>query len=220
MSWLNLPNAITLGRIVLAVVAAPLILTDGFWIRIAAFTVFLVAAVSDLVDGRLARSRNLITDFGKLADPLADKLLLAATFFSFFALSHWLERETPFPWWGGVLPLWVMVVIFGREIFITVFRGFAAKRGVVLAAGTAGKLKAVFQSIATGAVILWYAAHSATRELGWDSAFWTGFWLPFHRWFSIVSLGIAVALTVWSLIVYLRTFARLDLQKKGGGSGG
>ena len=213
MSWLNLPNAITLGRIVLAVVLAPLLLTDSFAVRAAAFAVFLAAAISDIVDGNLARSRNLITDFGKLADPLADKLLLVCTFVPFYLLSHGWEPQTPFPWFGGVLPLWIMIVIFGREGFITVFRGFAAKRGVVLAAGQAGKLKAAFQAIATGAIIVWYALQSAARDYGWESAFWNGFWLTFHRWFSILSLAIAVFLTVWSLAVYLNTFRTLDLQR-------
>src|ERR1044071_5310827 len=97
MPWLNLPNAITLGRIALAVLLAPMILTDGLGVRLAAFIVFLIAAFSDLVDGRLARSRNLVTDFGKLADPLADKLLLASTFITFYWLSHGGEPATAFP---------------------------------------------------------------------------------------------------------------------------
>src|SRR4028119_2221553 len=139
MAWLNLPNAITIGRIVLAALLAPMILTDSFSVRLAAFVVFLIAAFSDMVDGNLARSRNLITDFGKLADPLADKLLLACTFAPFYLLSHGMEPETAFPWFGKTFPLWMLVVVFGREIFITVFRSFAARRGVVLAAGKGGE---------------------------------------------------------------------------------
>ncbi|HZG42320.1 MAG TPA: CDP-alcohol phosphatidyltransferase family protein, partial [Longimicrobium sp.] len=75
MAWRNLPNAITLGRIVLALVVAPMLMTDAFSWRLGAFIVFLAAAFSDLWDGHLARSRNLVSDFGKLMDPLADKLL-------------------------------------------------------------------------------------------------------------------------------------------------
>jgi len=216
VGWWNLPNAITIGRIVLAALLAPLVLTDSFSVRLAAFVVFLVAAFSDMVDGRLARSRNLITDFGKLADPLADKLLLACTFVPFYLLSHGMEPETPFPWFGNTLPLWILIVIFGRELFVTVFRGYAARRGVVLAAGKAGKLKAVFQNIATGAVIFWYALHSTARAHGWmGRSFWEGVWLPFHRWFAILNLAVAVILTVYSLVVYLQTFRTLDLQRKG-----
>ena len=215
MANLNLPNAITLGRIVLALVVAPLVLHESFDARLLAFILFLVAAFSDMVDGRLARSRNLITDFGKLADPLADKLLLAATFIPFYLLSHGMEPGTPFPWFGGTLPLWIMVAIFGREIFITVFRGYAARRGIVLAAGSAGKLKAVFQNITTGAIIFWYALQTAADENGWDSRFWNGFWEPFHWVFAAGTLALATLLTLWSLVVYLRSFRTLDLQRKG-----
>ena len=216
MTWLNLPNAITLGRIGLALLLAPMLLTDSFAVRLAAFVVFLVAAFSDLVDGKLARSRNLITDFGKLVDPLADKLLLASTFITFYWLSHGGEPETAFPWFGNdpKLPWWIVAILFGRELFITVFRGYAAKRGVVLAAGRAGKLKAVFQNIATGAIIFWYALMSASREHAWDTRFWNGLWVPFHRFFAIATLIIAVVLTVWSLGVYLNSFRTLDLERK------
>lgn len=206
MGWRNLPNAITLGRIVLAVLVGPLVMYDGSTLRAVAFVVFLAAAFSDLWDGHLARSRNLITDFGKLMDPLADKLLLVANFIPFLLLSHGWEPETPAPV-PGPLFLAALVIIFGRELFVTGFRGYAARRGVVLAAGSAGKLKAVFQNIFCGAAIVWYALHSAARERGWaGGAFWEGIWLPFHRWFTVATLLVAVGLTVYSLAVYLRTF--------------
>ena len=214
MTWLNLPNVITLGRIGLALLLAPMLLTDAFPVRLAACVVFLIAAFSDLVDGKLARSRNLITDFGKLVDPLADKLLLAITFIVFYRRSHGGEPATAFPWFGNTLPWWILAILFGRELFITVFRGYAAKRGVVLAAGRAGKLKAVFQNIATGAIIFWYALMSASREHAWDTRFWNGFWVPFHRVFAIATLVIAVVLTLWSLGVYLNSFRTLDLERK------
>ncbi|HEY0036683.1 MAG TPA: CDP-alcohol phosphatidyltransferase family protein [Longimicrobium sp.] len=212
MAWRNLPNAITLGRIVLALVVAPMIVTDAFSWRLAGFIVFLAAAFSDLWDGHLARSRNLVSDFGKLMDPLADKLLLALTFIPFYLLSHGWEPHTRFPWFGGVLPLWVLIVIFGREIFITVFRGYAARRGVILAAGKAGKLKAVFQNIFVGAAIFWYALQSAARENAWGTPFWN-FWQKFHAGFTMVSLAIAVILTVYSLYVYLRDFGILGRKR-------
>jgi CDP-diacylglycerol--glycerol-3-phosphate 3-phosphatidyltransferase len=212
-TWRNLPNAITLGRIILAAVVAPMLLTDSFAWRLGAFVVFLVAAFSDLWDGHLARSRNLISDFGKLMDPLADKLLLAATFVPFYVLSHWKEPDTRFPWFGWELPLWIVLIIFGREAFITVFRGFAARRGVVLAAGKAGKLKAVFQNIFIGAAIFWYALQSASREYRWDTPLWRG-WQWFHAAFTMVALAIAVVLTVYSLYVYLRDFGALSGKRR------
>lgn len=210
MAWRNLPNAITLGRIVLALGVAPMLMTDHSGWRIAAFVVFLAAAFSDLWDGHLARSRNLVSDFGKLMDPLADKLLLGLTFVPFYVLNHYTERGTPFPWLGWTFPLWIVVVIFGREAFITVFRGFAARRNVILAAGKAGKLKAVFQNIFIGAAILWYALQSAAREREWDGdATWEA-WEWFHAAFTAVTLAIAVVLTIYSLYVYLRDFRTLS----------
>jgi CDP-diacylglycerol---glycerol-3-phosphate 3-phosphatidyltransferase len=208
MAWRNLPNAITIARVLLAAVVAPLLLADSFTLRIAAFVVFLVAAFSDLWDGYLARSRGLVTDFGKLMDPLADKLLLAATFLPFYVLDHWAEPETPFPWFGYTFPLWILLVIFGRELFITLFRAWAARRDVVIAAGRSGKIKAVFQNIFIGAVIVWYALHAQARAAGWTGRFWEG-WQWFHLGFTVVALTIALILTIYSMVEYLRGYAPL-----------
>jgi len=210
---MNLPNLITLGRIVLALVLVPLLFVDGFGERIAAWIIFLVAAFSDLWDGHLARSQGLITDLGKLLDPLADKLLLAATFIPLYLVSHSDRPDAPFPWFGGVLPLWIVLVIFGREAFITMFRSYAARRGVVLAAGKAGKYKAVCQNFAIGAAILWYALQSKARADGWSGPLWDG-WQKFHFGFAVVALSVAVFLTVYSLVVYMRSFRTLDLGKR------
>jgi CDP-diacylglycerol---glycerol-3-phosphate 3-phosphatidyltransferase len=199
---LNLPNLITIGRIVLAVLVIPLLFVDSFGMRLLAFVVFLVAALSDLWDGHLARSRNLITDLGKLLDPVADKVLLAATFIPFYLLSHGVGSGGPFPWFGGVFPLWIMLLVFGRELFITLFRGYAARRGVVIAAGPAGKYKTVCQNIFIGAAILWYALQSAAVDNGWDGSFW-GAWQIIHMAFTVLILSVAVVLTIYSLLVYL-----------------
>lgn len=210
---MNLPNLITLGRIVLALVLVPLLFVDGFGERFAAWIIFLIAAFSDLWDGHLARSQGLITDLGKLLDPLADKLLLAATFIPLYLVSHADRPDARFPWFGDVFPLWIVLVIFGREAFITVFRSYAARRGVVLAAGQAGKYKAVFQNISIGAAILWYALQSKAREDGWSGPLWGG-WQKFHFGFTVVALSVAVFLTVYSLVVYMRSFRTLDLGKR------
>ncbi len=199
---MNLPNLITIGRIILAVLIVPFLFVDQFGIRMLAFIVFLVAAISDLWDGHLARSRGLITDLGKLLDPVADKILLVATFLPFYFISHGVGASDPFPWFGRVLPLWVVLVIFGRELLITLFRSYAARRGVVIAAGPAGKYKTVFQNIAIGAAIFWFALHSAARAYGWDGPFWDG-WRTFHLSFSIVTLSIALILTIYSMVIYL-----------------
>lgn len=199
---MNLPNLITLARIVLAMTIVPLLFMEQFEARMVAFVIFLIAAVSDLWDGHLARSRGLVTDLGKLLDPIADKLLLAATLIPFYIISHRPGPGAEFPWFGGTLPLWVVLVIFGRELFITLFRSYAAGRGVVIPAGPAGKYKAVFQSFFVGSSILWYALLAEAIERGWDGPIWAG-WKRFHFAFSVVVLCIALFLTVYSMGVYL-----------------
>lgn len=203
---------ITVARIILAVIVIPLLFIDQFGARMAAFVIFVAAALSDLWDGYLARSQGLITDLGKLLDPIADKLLLAATFIPFYILSQRPGPESTFPWFGGVLPLWVLLVIFGRELFITLFRGYAARRGVVIPAGKSGKYKALVQNIFIGAAILWYALHSGAREWGWEGQGWEN-WVGVHRAFAITTLSLAVALTVFSMLVYLWNYRMLYSQR-------
>lgn len=200
---MNLPNGITIARIGATPVVFALILSGGFAANLIAFVVFVTAAVSDLWDGYIARRRGEITDFGKLADPIADKLLVFATFIPFYIVSHRVDSALPtrVPWWG-TLPLWVVLVVLGREVLITVFRGFAKRRGVVIAAGTAGKYKALSQNLFIGSLILWYALEARAAENGWMSRFWTA-WQRFHGAVVAITLGIAVVLTAYSLAVYL-----------------
>jgi CDP-diacylglycerol---glycerol-3-phosphate 3-phosphatidyltransferase len=168
MAWVNAPNLITLGRIVLAIAVVPLLLTDDFTARIVAFVLFLVAAFSDLWDGHLARTQNLVTDFGKLMDPLADKLLIIAALVSLVSLNR--------------LPAWVAMVIIARELAVTALRSIAAERGVVISASWMGKVKTVLQIGAVFALIafnpaplavdlLVYAAVAATVLSGLDYFF-------------------------------------------------
>lgn len=209
---MNLPNMITVARIILAVFVIPLLFVDSFGARITAFVIFLVAALSDLWDGYLARSQGLITDLGKLLDPLADKLLLAATFVPFYILSQRPGPEGTFPWFGGVLPLWVLLVIFGREIFITLFRSYAVRRGVVIPAGRSGKYKALVQNIFVGAAILWYALQSGARSWGWAGPRWETF-QNFHWAFAVTTLSLAIVLTLYSMGVYLWNYRMVYRQR-------
>jgi CDP-diacylglycerol---glycerol-3-phosphate 3-phosphatidyltransferase len=211
----NLPNMITVARIVLAVFVIPLLFIDSFGARMTAFVIFLVAALSDLWDGYLARSQGLITDLGKLLDPLADKLLLAATFIPFYILSQRPGPEGNFPWFGGVLPLWVLLVIFGREVFITLFRSYAARRGVVIPAGKSGKYKALVQNIFVGAAILWYALQSGARTWAWDGAGWESF-QNLHWAFAVTTLALAIVLTLYSMGVYLWNYRTVYRERSEG----
>lgn len=201
---MTLPNIITLSRIATCPVIFALALAPSTGMKVWAFVLFLIAAVSDIWDGYLARRDGLVTDMGKLLDPVADKLLLAASYIPIYLVSHQTE---PLPWWGA-MPLWVIAVIFGREIFITLFRGYAARKGVVIAAGIAGKRKALFQAMFAGAALLWFPLAAWAREGGWQGGAWT-IWSWLHGAFVGLTLAIAVILTVYSLIDYLWSYRTL-----------
>lgn len=201
----TLPNLITVSRIALAPVVFLLLFVPTFTARLIAWFLFLAAAFSDLWDGWLARKHGWISDFGKLWDPVADKLLLAATFIPFYVLSHRVPAAE-LPLLGG-LPLWVLLVVFGREAAVTGLRAWVARSGRILAAGREGKLKAVFQNIFSGTTIFWIALRTAAANRGWHGAFWD-FWQGFHGFVLLVTLGLAIALTVWSFAVYLVQWLR------------
>lgn len=165
---LNLPNFLTLLRI-LAVPVVVVALLDGtpHGDTLAAI-VFALAALTDGLDGYIARSRDSVTTFGKLMDPLADKLLITAALISLVSLNR--------------LPAWVAMVIIAREFAITGLRSIAADRGVVIAASWMGKVKTVLQIAAVFALIifnpapLWvdilmYVALAATVISGFDYFF-------------------------------------------------
>jgi len=203
----TLPNIITLARILITPVIALLPFIEGYTPKFICFVVFLVAAISDVYDGRLARSRNQITDLGKLLDPVADKLLLLATLIPIYWISQERQDLYGIPVWGSI-PLWVCLLLLGREFAMTAFRWWAQKRGVVIAAHGPGKLKAAFQNIFIGATIAWFAFRNAMKPLGWDSPF-ARFWTDFHGGFVAVTLAVAVVLTIWSFIVYIHRYRDL-----------
>jgi CDP-diacylglycerol--glycerol-3-phosphate 3-phosphatidyltransferase len=201
-SRLTLPNAITVARIAACPAIFMLALSPGVTGKLWAFVLFVVAGLSDVWDGYLARRYGWITDVGKLLDPLADKLLLAATFIPFYIISHGGTEAGLVPWWGP-LPLWVVLVIFGRELLITVFRSYAVRRGVVIAAGRAGKRKALLQSLFSGGLLLWYPLTMIADARGWDAyPAWRG-WALFHGAWVAITLTVALILTIYSMLDYL-----------------
>ena len=216
---MNLPNAITVGRIVAAPAIALLALLPSWPARLAAFVVFIVAAVTDYIDGKLARDRNLVTDLGRVLDPLADKLLLAATVApiyivqapahdvlgSYTASAGFLGLTSlPFHTPIGLVPLpfWVVAIVLGREILMTVFRQAALRRGVVISAIGPAKWKTGFQWTWVGTALFWFFAASAFSAPGWPPAFVT----PASMFIGIVgsvSLLGAIVLSLYSLALYL-----------------
>ncbi len=196
-----IPNWITVARVIMAPAVFILALSDGFTPRLLAFLLFAAAAISDLWDGYLARRYDWISDFGKLMDPIADKLLVVATFIPFFVISHRAGGLGELPYWGA-LPVWVLVVIFGREILVTLVRQVAARRGRVIPAGKAGKYKAFTQNIFCGSTLAWYALQAAARDENWTGEFWH-FWQEFlHGPVIGLSLLVALILTVYSMLFY------------------
>ena len=144
VSNVNLPNALTMLRIVLVPFFGVALLVDGgdsiAW-RMVAFVIFSVAMITDKIDGDIARKRGLITDFGKIADPIADK---AMTGMAFIGLAVIFDS----PWWWAIT-----IVVLIREWSVTLLRLFVLKR-MVIAADKLGKLKTTFQVLALGGLVL------------------------------------------------------------------
>src|ERR1700722_15083175 len=135
----NVPNGLTVLRMALVPVFVVLLVTDDTTARVAAVIVFGVASITDLLDGELARRKGLITDFGKIADPIADKALTGSALITLSAL--------------GMLWGWVTVVIMVREVGVTLLRFWVIRRGVI-AASRGGKIKTVLQVVAIVLYIL------------------------------------------------------------------
>lgn len=216
---MNLPNAITVGRIALTPLIAWLPFTTSWSARLFAFALFMIAAITDYWDGHLARQRNLVTDLGRMLDPLADKLLLIATLVpmymlqrhqAFFAPVGESVADAPFlfdlPWARVALPLWIVLIVLGREAFMTIFRQFAARKGLVIAAIGPAKWKTVFQLIWLGAAYFWFFAVTLADGQGWTGHTAWRFFSWFNGFVGVLAMTGAVALTLWSLGLYLRRY--------------
>lgn len=181
-NW-NVPNALTTLRILMVPFFAwALLVDDGQspgW-RWVAFGLFAAAMITDKIDGDLARKHNLITDFGKIADPIADKALTGMAFVGLSVVGEL--------WW------WVTVVVLVREWGITLMRFWLIRTGVVMPAGRGGKLKTVIQTLALALLIM---------PLKMLTGPWETVGLVIW-WGAIVLMGVAVALTVATGVDYVR----------------
>jgi CDP-diacylglycerol--glycerol-3-phosphate 3-phosphatidyltransferase len=192
-NW-NVPNALTTLRIVLVPFFGYAMLQDGGdsigW-RITAFVIFTVGMITDKVDGDLARKHNLITDFGKIADPIADK---AITGMAFIALSI-VGSQAGESWYvaGGEVWWWVTIVVLVREWSVTLLR-LSIMKDIVIPAAQLGKIKTTAQGVALGFLALPLVAD--------DHAWGTVGEIVFYA--AQVILAIAVALTVWSGYEFFR----------------
>lgn len=189
----QLPNAITIARILCAPVFLWLLLADGGddgGLRWAAAVLFIVAIATDGVDGYIARRYEIVSDLGKLLDPIADKALTGVAFVGLSIL--------------GELPWWITVIVLVREVGITVYR-FLVVSDHVLAAAWMGKLKTVFQALALSIALIPLAGVSDAAA--WQSAVW---------WVSVVTMTLAVALTIASGIDYIVTEVRAARKNRQG----
>lgn len=174
---MNLPNKITMVRIFMIPLFIIALLVDFPQHQLIAAIIFIVAAATDAVDGHIARSRNLITDFGKFMDPLADKLLVCSAFICLVELQ--------------MIPSWVVIVIIAREFAITGLRTLAASDGIVIAASKWGKAKTMSQMIAIVALLL----------VNWPLI---GENIPILGVFGTLMIYVALILTLVSGIDYFR----------------
>jgi CDP-diacylglycerol--glycerol-3-phosphate 3-phosphatidyltransferase len=182
---MNLPNILTLSRIVLAIVLIFLLEESSSTGNIWAIIVFSIASLTDFCDGYLAKTRGLVSDFGKIMDPLADKILILS---AFGVLAH-----------IGMIAWWMFIVIAMREILVTGSRLLAMRQGEVLAAERAGKIKTVVQIIAVLAILLFLVAQQSEYCSSW-------FLNTQRTWINVnyALMILAVILTIYSGIDYFR----------------
>ena len=205
----TLPNIITLVRICFTPVIALLPFIEGYWPKLIAFVIFIVAAVSDVYDGQLARQPQRGHRPGQAARSRSPTSSCSSPPRSRSTGSPAQRHDLyDIPIWGSI-PLWVCLLLIGRELAMTGFRWWASRRGVIIPAAGAGKLKTTIQNIFVGAVILWFAFRDARKPMGWEHNRYAQYWNQFHGGFVAVTLAFAAALTVYSFLVYLYRNRRL-----------
>ena len=177
---MNLPNKLTLGRIIAVPFFILAYMTEHFLL---ALIIFILASLTDMLDGQLARKKNLITNFGKIMDPLADKVLVYSAFCLMVS--------------DGTMPAWMLIVILAREFIVAGVRTVAASEGIVIAADMAGKIKTVLQMIAVPMILLY-------RYLDPLNGPGIMYELPGFMWtYGRIILWASVAMTIYSGAMYI-----------------
>ncbi|MCQ2354619.1 MAG: CDP-diacylglycerol--glycerol-3-phosphate 3-phosphatidyltransferase [Clostridia bacterium] len=208
MSKLNLPNRLTVMRLIMVPFCIAAVVIPEGWIgadlsAVIAAVIFIAASLTDMVDGRIARSRGLITDFGKFLDPLADKFMVIGTM-----LAIVYRYENIRPWF-----FWVVLIVVFREFAVTSIRLVASTGGgVVVAASWLGKVKTTMQMICICCVLLEPVIFRGFLSLFGDSPV-IGFWLD-HLPLTVVSSVLTVIYTIWSGVNYIKgCWKYLDAEK-------
>lgn len=198
---MNLPTKLTVSRIVIVVVMLLGLFTCDILYMVGiltmpmigpinlayfiSFFLFVIASLTDMLDGKIARKYNLVTDMGKFLDPVADKLLVNLTLI-YLALPHFGTNN-------AVIPVSCVIIMIGRDLIIDAFRLVASTKGSVVAANIFGKLKTVFQMVAIPMVLL----------NSWPFAYFDADWNNYLRICNI-AIYIATAMSLISLIIYLK----------------
>ncbi len=181
---MSLPNRLTIFRIVLTVVFVFLLTQNGIAAKVMAVIVFIMASLTDFYDGYYAKKHNLVTDFGKLMDPIADKFLILAAFFVFMSMR--------------LIAPWMFAVILIREVTVTAARLQAMRQGRILAAEPAGKMKTVFQIMAVFAILFFMIFVELTMKFHWPSSLI----IPLYQGIRLLMSAVA-AVTFFSGLSFL-----------------
>ncbi len=182
---MNIANRMTVFRILATFVFMFFLFCQGLWAKILSLLVFTIAAASDFYDGWIAQRKNIVTDFGNLMDPIADKILVLAAFAAFVQMQ--------------LIEAWMFVIIISREILITSLRLFALNKGKVLAATKTGKHKTLSQM----AVIFAILGFIILKEIMLEFYTWNPSWEKFFRSGIYMLMLFTVAFTLYSGISYL-----------------
>lgn len=196
---MNVPNKLTISRFVLTVAFLTALFADFPFHETTALLLFSAASLTDYFDGSIARRDKLITNFGILMDPLADKILVCSAFIAFVGL-RW-------------MPAWMVVIVVARELAITGLRLLAASKNLVLAAEGFGKHKTISQIVAIIFILVLHC-YTQTGPVGQSIFGFPLFGLPWVEWFAPLSVWVAVILTLASGLSYLwrnRTLYLADL---------
>lgn len=201
---MNLPNKLTCLRIVLVPIFVILMcLPDNLVaVKYVALGIYVVASITDFLDGMISRKKGLVTNFGKIMDPLADKLLVSAGFIMLTG--------------AGIIPAWITFIVVFRDFFVNALRMFAVDSGEDVSAGLSGKIKTIFQMIG---IVLGLVAFAVGFEYKAFADFVTSssvmnFAELFVNVFMTVSIAAAAIAAIWSMVDYIFKFKKyIDVTK-------
>ncbi len=184
---LNTPNLITLTRFALSIVVFALMSHDYFY---AAFWVFVIAASTDWVDGYVARRTSQVTQLGRILDPFCDKIIICG---AYILIAIETAKLGDANW--SMITGWMAVVVVGRELLVTMLRGYIEQHGGDFSANMSGKLKMVFQCIAVGGCLLVFDIQSVGME--------TETFAVVIAWITAVAVWVAIVSTIYSGTIYI-----------------